>query len=93
MPNEGWKLLPLALIAGCTSVDNGKSDVVAGSPAWFDTASPKVVANYFRGQCVAYGYMPGTLKSRHASRGKLPLTSSRTLHGQQHPPPPPLDTR
>ena len=60
MPNEGWKLLPLALIAGCTSVDNGKSDVVAGSPAWFDTASPKVVANYFRGQCVAYGYMPGT---------------------------------
>ena len=22
--------------------------------------SPKVVANYLRGQCVAYGYMPGT---------------------------------
>ena len=55
-----WKLLPFALVAACTSVDSGKSDVVAGSPAWFATASPEVITNYFRRQCVFYGYMPGT---------------------------------
>ena len=55
-----WKLLPLALVVGCTSVDSGNSGVVAGSPAWFEAASPKAIANYFRGQCIAYGYMPGT---------------------------------
>jgi hypothetical protein len=55
-----WKLFPFALVVGCTSVDSGNGGVAAGSPAWFATASPEAITNYFRKQCVGYGYMPGT---------------------------------
>lgn len=54
------RLLPLAIIAGCTSTAQNGSGPPRGSDAWFETASDQDVTNYFRGQCVSYGYMPGT---------------------------------
>jgi hypothetical protein len=52
-------LLVLALV-GCTSTGDETGGPTPGSDAWYETASPKQIANYFRSQCVAYGYMPGT---------------------------------
>lgn len=54
------KMLPLALIAGCTGVDGEKYIGAQGSPAWFATASPNTVASYFLESCKAYGFQPGT---------------------------------
>lgn len=51
--------LILVVLAGCSTVGE-KSGVVAGTPEWFKTASEKEMTNYFRGQCVASGVMPGT---------------------------------
>ena len=57
---KAWKILSLVLIAGCSTVDSEKSGPVAGSPEWFQTASPKEIASYLRGECVASGVMVGT---------------------------------
>ena len=54
------KLLPFAIVAGCTSGAPQNSGPPTGSQAWFETASTQETTNYFRGQCVASGYMPGT---------------------------------
>ena len=54
------RLLPLAIIAGCTSTAQETSGPPRGSDAWFETASDQDITNYFRGRCVSYGYMPAT---------------------------------
>jgi len=53
------KFLPVAIIAGCTSVPS-TGGPAAGSQEWFETASTQDIAEYFRGRCVSLGYMPGT---------------------------------
>lgn len=53
-------LLPIALVASCTTGGSEATGPAPGSTAWYETASPQQVANYFRAQCVAIGYIPGT---------------------------------
>ena len=57
---KAWKLLPLALVAGCSTAAGERQGSVAGSPEWFQTATQRDLINYFRGQCVAAGVAPGT---------------------------------
>ena len=70
-----WRLVPFLLVAGCATAEGERSAPVAGSPEWFRTASEKDMVGYFRGQCVAYGVMPGTAEmaeciQREANRHK-----------------------
>ena len=53
-------LLPIALVTSCTAPGSEATGPAPGSVAWYETASPQQVANHFRVQCVAAGYMPGT---------------------------------
>lgn len=55
-----WALLPLALVAACTAVRSEANGPTPGSAAWYETASRQQITNHFRGQCVAFGYLPGT---------------------------------
>lgn len=50
----------LFALVGCTSAGNGPTGPAPGTDAWYATASPEKIANYFRSQCVTYGYLPGT---------------------------------
>jgi len=54
------KLLPLAIVAGCTSTASDTTGPPRGSDAWFETASEQDITNYLRERCVSYGYMPAT---------------------------------
>ena len=54
-----WMFLLLALV-GCTSTGDGAAGPAPGTDAWYETASPEKIANYFRSQCVVYGHLPGT---------------------------------
>jgi hypothetical protein len=53
-------LLPMVLVAGCTAGSSVTTGPTPGSAAWYETASPQQIANYFRAQCVAFGHLPGT---------------------------------
>jgi hypothetical protein len=53
-------LLPVVCAVGCTAVGGESAGSPPGSAAWYETASPEQIGNYFRTQCVASGYLPGT---------------------------------
>lgn len=53
-------LLCLFVLPACTGVDGETYMGRPGSPAWFATAHPATIAAYFRAQCEAYGFKPGT---------------------------------
>jgi hypothetical protein len=59
MPRR-WKVLMAALVVGCTGDGGEARGPAPGSPAWYETASVESMASYFRAQCVAQGYLPGT---------------------------------
>ncbi len=48
-------LVPLALAACGTNPDGSTVVGMPGSPAWFATASPEVMREYFSRRCEAYG--------------------------------------
>lgn len=59
-PMQALSTFLLLALAGCTSASSGTGGPAPGSDAWYETASPEKIANYFRSQCVTYGYLPGT---------------------------------
>ena len=46
----------------CTTTRKPRLTLTNGinADAWYETASPEKIANYFRSQCVVYGHLPGT---------------------------------
>jgi len=53
-------LIVLLALAGCTGVDGERYLGAPGSRAWFATASPDTIADYFGKRCAAYGFKQGT---------------------------------
>ncbi|HEY6630941.1 MAG TPA: hypothetical protein VIZ90_05790 [Rhizobiaceae bacterium] len=81
------KLLPLAIVAGCTSTAQENSGPPRGSEAWFATASAQDITDYFRGRCVSYGYMPGTkaiaqcIEGEARARGQMNVARRAAIAG------------
>jgi len=57
---KAWKLIPLAVVAACSTAGGEQQGPIAGSPEWFETATQRDMIDYFRGRCVAAGVAPGT---------------------------------
>jgi len=56
-------LLPLIAVAsGCTGSTGETYLGRPGSPAWFATAAPQTIADYYAQQCASYGFKPGTVE-------------------------------
>ena len=53
-------LVALTLVACGTNPDGSTVIGAPGSPAWFKTASPEVMREYFSRRCTAYGYVDAT---------------------------------
>lgn len=68
--------LLVVLVAGCSTVSSDNSGTVRGSPEWFEKASPRETADYFRGQCVASGVMVGTRQMAEC------IEREASLHGR-----------
>ena len=47
-------------LAGCTGAGGEKYLGMPGSPAWFATAGPKTISEYFSSICIGYGFTMGT---------------------------------
>lgn len=80
-----WKLSILAVVAGCTSPNSGSGGPAPGSPEWFQTASDRDMATYFRGICVSSGVLPGTremadcIQREASSSGQADVARSAAL--------------
>lgn len=55
-----YLVVTAALLTACTGVQGETYLGRPGSPAWFATASPDTIADYFVRRCQTYGFQLGT---------------------------------
>lgn len=73
------KILPLLLLAlaGCTGTQGETYLGRPGSPAWFATAAPETIVDYFVRRCAAYGFQPGTPQMAQCVQQEAGATQNR----------------
>lgn len=72
------KFLPLlVIIAGCTGTQGETYLGRPGSPAWFATAAPETIADYFIRRCQSYGFRMGTLEMAQCVQSEAGATRNR----------------
>ena len=64
-------------VSGCTGVQGEKYIGLPGSPAWFATAAPETIADYFVRRCRTYGFQPGTVEMAQCVQNEAQATRNR----------------
>jgi hypothetical protein len=74
--------LPFLAIAGCTASQGETFLGAPGSPAWFASATPQTIADYFGQRCESYGFSKDTTEMAQCIEAEAQLGKTQNALGQ-----------